>query len=254
MGVDGLRILLRRISRHGMLGMVRLVPINIRAVWRALQPRNIAARRRDRAFDRELGIDTAGTLSKGTLEAEWDKLRGATGHESVQPEIFDEMIGCLPGDLSSLRFIDLGSGKGRALVLAAQRGFAEVIGVELSPKLHSIAEKNLARIRDSLLTNVRTLNLDAREFVFPVLPSVIYLFNPFGEKILREVVGNIERIHCDSHIPVFLLYHWPMHEDVLRERGAWREFSKGHYRKDWGYVWKIFAFVGEQGRQECSLQ
>ncbi len=242
--MNELTLFIRRISRHGMRGTMKLIPVNIRWACGQLKPSNIAERRRERALDRELGIETAGDLTSGQLEAEWSDSKSFTGYQAVPREIFDEMIASLPIDLASFCFIDIGSGKGRALVLAAGHGFRLVIGVELSPNLHQIAERNFARIGGSLGASIRSLNLDARDFVFPGTPSVVYLFNPFeDEAITRQVVGNIERAHRASGSPAFLLYHWPVHEAVLREQGTWQEFSKGHYRRDWGFQWKAFAFT-----------
>jgi len=248
--MNRLTLFIRRISRHGMRGTVRLIPVNIQWACRQLNPPIIAERSRERALDRELGIETAGSLTRGQLEAEWSDPKAATGYQAVPREIFNEMIASLPIDPASFCFIDIGSGKGRALALAAKRGFPLVIGVELSPNLHRIAERNFARIGGSLGASIRTLNLDARDFAFPGTPSVVYLFNPFeDEAITRDVVGNIERAHRASGRPVFLLYHWPVHEAILREQGTWQEFSKGHYRRDWGFQWKAFVFTDARCRQ-----
>ena len=239
-----LRIFIRRISRHGVLGTMKLIPVNIRWACRQLKHSNVAERRRELALDRELGIETAGSLTRGQLEAEWSETKAPTGYQAVPREIFDEMIASLPIDPATFCFVDIGSGKGRALALAAKRGFPLVVGVELSPKLHRIAERNFARIGGSLGASIRTLNLNARDFRFPGTPSVIYLFNPFeDEAITREVIENIERAHYASGRPAFLLYHWPVHEAVLREKGTWQEFSKGHYRRDWGFQWKAFVLT-----------
>jgi SAM-dependent methyltransferase len=248
--MNWLTLFIRRMSRHGVLGTMKLIPVNIRWACRQLKPSSIAERRRERALDRELGIETARSLTRGQLEAEWAEPRGTTGYQPVPGEIFLEMVASLPIEVASFCFIDIGSGKGRALALAARHGFPLVIGVELSRNLHQIAERNFARIGGTLGASIRTLNLDARDFLFPGTPSVVCLFNPFqDEEITREVVKNIERAHQASGSPVFLLYHWPVHEGVLRERGTWQELAKGHYRRDWGFQWKAFSFVSAQRNQ-----
>jgi SAM-dependent methyltransferase len=246
--MDPLSLFFRRISRHGLFGTFRLIPVNVKWALGQLKPSNLAERRRERALDRELGIETAAHLTRGQLEAEWDTVKALTGYQAVPREIFKEMVGSLPENIASYCFIDIGSGKGRALVLAARHGFPSVIGVELSPALHRIAEKNFARISGSLPAKIRLLNLDAREYEFPGTPSVVFLANPFAdEAIMRVVVANIERAHSQSRKPVFLLYHWPVLEGVLHERNGLREFGKGHYRGDWGFEWKAFTFAAAQG-------
>jgi SAM-dependent methyltransferase len=240
--MDALSLLVRRIRRHSLAGIIRLIPVNIRFVCDSLKPAAIAARRRERALDGELGIDTAGNVPGGVAAAEFATRMQIYPYHPVVPDVFDEMMGCLPEDISSFNFIDVGSGKGRAVVLAARRPFAEVIGVEISHRLHRIAAKNLEKIGPFLHAVVKIFNQDARSFLFPPKPSVIFFFNPFGEDVMREVLGNIERTHVNSGVPVFLLYFWPAQERVIQERGLWREIGAGRH-------WRAFAFDQIQGPQ-----
>jgi SAM-dependent methyltransferase len=229
----GLSNFIRRITRHGLLGTARLIPVNIRFLWAALKPAAIAARRRERALDRELGINTAGDVPGGAAAAESGFTAEVYPYQPVVREEFEEMLGCLPRDTSSFCFIDIGSGKGRALVLAARHCFAQIIGVELSARLHRIAEKNVAAVSPSLRTRVTLVNQDARRFEFPVISTVVFLFNPFGEEVMREVVRNIEHTHRNSVLPVYLLYLWPFHEHVIMQSGLWLEIQRGRH-------WKAF--------------
>jgi trans-aconitate methyltransferase len=41
-------------------------------------------------------------------------------------------------------FVDVGCGKGRILLLAVEHGLNRVVGIEISPTLCKIAEKNIA--------------------------------------------------------------------------------------------------------------
>ena len=179
--MDALSLLVRRIRRHGPVGVIGLIPVNIKFLWNSLKPGAIAAQRRERALDRELGIDTAGKLPGGVAAAEFGTRAQIYPYHPVAPAAFNEMMGCLPPDISSFSFIDVGSGTGRAVVLAARRPFAEVIGVEISQRLHRIAAKNLQKIGTSLHAAVEIVNRDARRFVFPTKPSVIFFFNSLGK-------------------------------------------------------------------------
>jgi SAM-dependent methyltransferase len=233
----------RRVSRHGVAGTLKLIPVNIRYFFRRFEPAAIAARREELAVDAQLGIHSAGTVPGGAVEAEAGTSTDIVFYAPVKPQDFDEMMQCLPQELSPFTFIDIGSGKGRALVLAAQRPFKEVIGIELSPSLHRSAGKNVERLRPSLRARIRTLNMDARQFVFPPIPTVAYFFNPFGEGPLGEVINNIERVHRNSHNQVFVLYLWPFHEKVLNERETWRHVASGRH-------WKVFRLA----RRSCHAE
>jgi hypothetical protein len=83
----------------------------------------------------------------------------------------------------------------------------------------------------SLRSRVKLINQDARQFAFPIMPTVIFLFNPFGEEVMREVVRNIERVHRDPSLPVYLLYLWPFQEKAIIESKIWREISHGRHWK-----------------------
>jgi SAM-dependent methyltransferase len=222
---------IRRVRRHGLLGTARLIPVNIRWIWGALKPATVAARRRERAVDRELGINTAGDVPGGAAAAEAGISAEVYPYQPVVREEFEEMMGSLPRDVSSFCFIDIGSGKGRALVLAARHPFAEVIGIELSASLHRIAEQNIRKVAPSLRGRVKLINQDARQFAFPVMATVIFLFNPFGEEVMREVVRNVERAYRDSSLPIYLLYLWPFQEKAITESNMWQEINRGRHWK-----------------------
>jgi len=100
--------LVRRIARHGVLGSARLIPVNIRFVLNALKPGAVAARRRERALDQELGINTAGDVPGGAAAAEFGISEEIYPYQAVVREDFEEMMGSLPEDVSSFCFIDIG--------------------------------------------------------------------------------------------------------------------------------------------------
>ena len=172
----------RRISRHGLLGSVRLIPVNFWFVLNALKPAAIAARRGERALDRELGINTAGDVPGGATAAEFGISADIYPYQAVVSEDFAEMMGALPQDVSSFCFIDIGSGKGRALVLAARRPFAEVIGVELSARLHRIAEENIAKVGSSLRSRVKLTNQDGASLYFLSCPRSFFCLIPLARR------------------------------------------------------------------------
>ncbi len=91
-------------------------------------------------------------------------------------------------------FIDLGAGMGRAVFLAAQRPFRQVVGVEFSPALCQIARENLARFKGALrCRDVRIMRRDARYYPLPKGDAVVYLFNPFRGPVLTAVARRLAR-------------------------------------------------------------
>jgi hypothetical protein len=90
--------------------------------------------------------------------------------------------------------IDIGSGAGRAVLVASRLPFRRVIGLELVEHLHRQAEGNLARFRLQRRAVVELVCRDAAEYQLPDDVSVVFLYNPFGPdggRTFQEVVANI---------------------------------------------------------------
>jgi hypothetical protein len=90
--------------------------------------RHIIAHRLALRWDREHGVDTAGSIQLHSLT-----ITGPNkdfGNESVcmSPKSFDFMMQSLPRDLSDYTFIDIGAGKSRTSLLASRYDFSKIIG------------------------------------------------------------------------------------------------------------------------------
>src|SRR3984957_17712461 len=72
-------------------------------------------------------------------------------------------------DVSGHTFIDMGSGKGRMLLLAAELPFRRIIGVEFARDLQILAQNNVKtyRNRKQVCFQIETVNQDATEYKFP---------------------------------------------------------------------------------------
>ncbi len=89
-------------------------------------------------------------------------------------------------------FLDYGCGMGRVVVLAARKRFRRVMGVELSSRLCSIAEKNLQIAqRGFRCGSAHIIHMDAGAFVVPGDVSIVFLFSPFFGEVMRKVTARI---------------------------------------------------------------
>lgn len=165
-----------------------------------------------------------------------DRLLGIF-HSPYQPTektLFHEMIGALVQqtnlDFPQFTFVDLGSGKGRALLMASDYPFRRIVGVELLPALHQIAEQNLAQYqRDSQKCfSVESICADATNSPLPEGPLVVYLFNPFPESGLRRAIANLVSALERNRRPAYVLYHNPQLEGVLVETGRLTKIAGTH--------------------------
>src|SRR5580704_3857703 len=98
----------------------------------------------DMDYDWDHRVDTTGaTIS-------WrDRLLGLlhSPYQPTDPALFHEMLASLNIDFHDLVFIDIGSGKGRTLLMASDYPFRRIIGVELLPKLHRVALGNIRKYK-----------------------------------------------------------------------------------------------------------
>jgi SAM-dependent methyltransferase len=127
-------------------------------------------------------------------------------------------------------FIDLGSGKGRTLLMASDYPFRRIVGVELLPSLHEIARQNLSQYKSDTQKcfALQSICADATAFPFPDEPLVIYLFNPFPETGMRRVFANLEQSLREHPRAVYVLYHNPLLEHVLTESGGLKKIAWSH--------------------------
>ena len=107
----------------------------------------------------------------------------------------------LPRDLNEYVFIDMGSGKGRVLLTAAQFEFKRVIGVEFAEELHEQAQRNISTFSGPRRTrDIQSVLSDARDFEIPDEKCVIYIFGAIAqyaeliEVVLRNLEGSYSRV------------------------------------------------------------
>src|SRR5262249_22968770 len=118
-------------------------------------------------------------------------------------------------------FIDFGSGKGRTLLLASEYPFKRIIGVEMSEKLHVVAQKNI-EIYQSKTQKCKKFQLecaDATSYSLPVENTLFYLFDPFRPPVMESVLNNIGQSLKKHPRTIFVAYVNPSHSVVLEESG-----------------------------------
>ena len=188
-------------------------------------PERRRARFADLDFDFDHHVDTtASNLSVGT------RLAGAAagaGYQPTAPALFRAMLDQLKIDFSRFAFLDLGSGKGRALLLASDYPFRRILGVELLPELHRVAVGNIARYEAQVQRSlaIESVCLDARDFEFPQEPTVLYLFNPLPEPALAAVLDRFSASLAAHPREAWVLYANPILEHLLSNSPHWTRLS-----------------------------
>lgn len=188
-------------------------------------------------FDWEYRVDTtAATVG-------WRNRFIGLLHSSYQPieeDFFRGLLTALDTDFQDFTFIDIGSGKGRALLLAAEYPFRRVVGVELLPELNAVARENIARFQSPRrqCSAVESVCGDATLFEFPNEPLVVYFFHPLLETGFSKVIANLQRSLQNSPRPVKVVYANPIFDEVvknvteLEKIGGTHQYSLFRVRED----------------------
>lgn len=170
----------------------------------------------EHVLDRRHGIDTSRPVNLdelgltagkhiGYVPSGWRNLPSALRHV---PHSVDDV------------FLDLGSGKGRIVIQAAQRRFRRVIGVELSPELNQIAKQNLEASRAKLICgDVELIETDIADFDVPDDVTVVYAYNPVRGELFEAAMNALLASYDRNPRPLHLLYRYPREHDRLEASG-----------------------------------
>jgi len=144
-------------------------------------------------FDGEFGVRTSGLVAGRHLKSGHPHDRHATAYYGVAPSVFQALLrrwqrSKPAAPIEQFTFIDFGAGMGRAMLLASQMPFRQVVGVELNPTLVKIARKNLSVWRSAgrALVPMKMICGDAVDCPLPAGPCLAFLFNPFGAPVMRR--------------------------------------------------------------------
>ena len=178
-------------------------------------------------FDRRYDIDTAYPVPLDGLTIDSPMATHGQTYRAVPASVFAAAISALPPDLSRFTFVDFGSGKGRALILAARAGFGHVIGVEFAAELHAIATVNAVRYAATDGGTAIDCRLgDATDFPIPDGPAVFFFHNPFDGPVMAQVMANIRAAYDRSPREMYVLYAHPRFAGTVERQGIFRRVAR----------------------------
>lgn len=169
-------------------------------------------------FDLEYGTDTGGLITGEQLvSGRWNDLWN-TAYYGISPSGFNQMMRALDLDWQRFTFVDLGSGKGRALLLASRYPFRRIVGVEIAPELSEVATANIQRFAAPwrMCREIEAHTGDAAEFVYPAGPLVLFLYQPFLAPVLKRCVRNLAQSLAAERREVYVVYVNPVFEREMK--------------------------------------
>jgi SAM-dependent methyltransferase len=182
--------------------------------------------------EKKYGINTTGADELRKLEKQGIDISHATIYMPVSYTLLEEIFEQLPATIRD-HFLDLGSGKGRALCVAAHKGFKQVTGLDFARGLCEAAKENLTITKQkNPALEYKVINNDAFYFEIPDDVDCIFFFNPFDEIIMSAVVNNICTSLQNNPRKISIIYVNPLHKELFLKAG----FTETWYSKKMKYI------------------
>ncbi|HXC97430.1 MAG TPA: class I SAM-dependent methyltransferase [Edaphobacter sp.] len=223
-------------------------------------------------FDLAHNVDTSGLVPAGNLITGHPNDAFVTAYYGIAPSILRTLIDhwretIPPHPIHSYTFLDIGAGKGRAMLIASELPFRRVIGIELNPDLADIAQRNLEiwqseHAADSTappITNIILYQQDILTFDLPDTPTVAFLYHPFEAPVFKHLLRRIEAQFARRPGTLDLLYVNAECRDILDKHPAFVRLFCGQVAMSAeDHVADLAAIAqqkeyGSTGDEECAI-
>ena len=174
LNIKNIKMVLRNIAKVGLFTTIRFVVS-------------------DFIFDYKYGVETINTKMLDELEIDSPNKVHGRYYEGTNAYLFKRMFSQVRVDIPNSCLIDFGSGKGKVMLMAAERGFPRVLGVEFSIELVEICRRNLEifKRKTKSKTEFEVVHMDAAEYQIPSEANLLFFSNPFDETLIEKVIANI---------------------------------------------------------------
>lgn len=194
----------------------------------------------DKKFDRKYNVDTCGSIHLHELTIERNNIESCILYDPIPAKTLRNLFSYISRSLSEYHFIDFGSGKGRALLVAAEYPFRQIIGVEFARELHEVALQNISTYSNSKQKcfAISSICVDATDFEIPKEKCIFFFFVPFGIDIFSEVLESINKSYTEYPRHMLILYvtdpisHPFPYDEIIRRSGVFEKVREGYFPFD----------------------
>ena len=181
-------------------------------------------------FERLKKLDFDGIISRDRLHGKSQfSVQNATIYGQITISALVEAIGEAERFFGKFdNFIDIGSGKGKACIYAARKfKFNKIIGIDFSKELTDIAKSNKQKL-GARHQNIKFIHADATEWKIPEGKNLVFLYNPFNEKIMEKFISNNLEHFLNNDSAIAYVSDWK--SDVLIRAGFETVFRGQEFR------------------------
>lgn len=199
----------------------------------------------DHWFDFRYGVDTCRRESLDKLRI--DSCNRSHGNRYEPSRILPVrrfLAKILPSLPEPRVLVDMGSGKGRVLLVASQFGFSKVKGVEFARELCDTALYNCVTFKHATgaVADFEVVQGDAASYAIAPDDNTFFFFNPFTDVVMAQVLHNIEESWRRFPRRILICcYNLPSSELLDRLR----YFSRQAEHDFWGYKFLVYESASE---------
>jgi SAM-dependent methyltransferase len=219
-----------------------------RAMWELVTSRRAYDAAGDASFDARHGTNTAGSVDPDRLGIDDARRREqAICYLPSPASVTRWMLDRAVADPSTCTFVDLGCGKGRVVLLAAQRPFQRVVGVEISAELAATARRNVLEYRPPppLVTSIDIVEADVTTIDLPETDLLLHLYHPFEPDVTAALLRRLESSPANPSRRVtiaYLAYTAALAPvAAMLDEFAWLEFRRCEQSVRGHYNWLIYG-------------
>lgn len=171
----------------------------------------------DSAIERRYGLRTRRSIALEDLGLGTQEGERIWHHPSEWISVRRALAALEPGRGDVL--LDLGSGMGRAVLIASRLPFQRVIGVELSEDLTAAARRNVEQDDRRRKCPIELVTADAAEYLVPDEVTVVYLYCPFTGRVFEQAINNVLASIDRRPRLLRLVYNYPAEHTALLSTG-----------------------------------
>ena len=173
----------------------------------------------DQFYDSAHSIETAGVIETPDLVVVGGHKERGIRYEPTRARPFRRQMRALGISCDGV-FVDIGSGKGRVLVMAAEYGFNDIVGVDYAGSLCAVARENFARVHQDKTLLIH--HCDAADYEFAEGETVVYLYNPFDAVVMEKMMKRLNASLRKNPRKAWVIYHHPLWKSVIEAGGMFK--------------------------------
>ncbi len=144
----------------------------------------------------------------------------ASRYEAVSFYMLEKLLSAFQKVSRMTSIIDLGSGKGRVLMVAPHFGFTDITGIDFAKELCQQANMNM-RVKEKEFPNIKwkVINENVENYDIGKQDCVFFMFNPFTKDVLKRFLEKLDESCHEFPRSIYFLYANPQYRQLLLDNG-----------------------------------